>query len=335
MLAWYEKHRRDLPWRRSHDPYRVWVSEIMLQQTRVAAVIPYYERFLQRFPDAPALAAAPEQDLLAAWAGLGYYSRARNLQKAARQIVELGAFPSDYPTIRSLPGVGDYTAAAIASIAFNLPHAVMDGNVIRVLSRLRAEAGNTRSAVVRERLRMVADRLLDPRRPGDFNQALMELGATVCLPKQPQCSKCPLSRQCAARQLGRQNELPIKLGRPDAAIAQKQVLVIERAGQVLVWQRPPDSRRLAGFWELPEPEQLPAARSRTRVAEFRHTIVNTTYIVKVLSASLVRVPGGFHWLATKNLHEVPLSTTAKKALACLGRQKVMLNQAEADSRYDT
>jgi A/G-specific adenine glycosylase len=149
----------------------------------------------------------------------------------------------------------------------------------------------------------------------------MELGATVCLPKQPQCSKCPLARQCAARQLGKQNELPIKLGRPDGQRAEKQLLVIQQAGQVLVWQRPAESRRLAGFWELPEAEQLPAARSRKRVAEFRHTIVNTTYIVKVFSASLVRVPGGFHWLATKNLHEVPLSTTAKKALACLGRHE--------------
>src|SRR5579871_5480899 len=142
LLKWYGKHKRDLPWRKSRDPYRIWISEIMLQQTRVAAVIPYYERFLARFPDVNALAAAPEQELLAAWAGLGYYSRARNLQLAARRILELGEFPRDYSSLRNLAGIGDYTAAAISSIAFDLPHAVLDGNVVRVLSRFTGERGN-------------------------------------------------------------------------------------------------------------------------------------------------------------------------------------------------
>ncbi len=202
LLAWYSKHQRDLPWRRTRDPYRIWVSEIMLQQTRVASAIGYYQRFLERFPSIPELAAAPEQELLTAWAGLGYYARVRNLQKAANKIVELGAFPRDYASLRALAGIGDYTAAAIASIAFDLPHAALDGNVIRVLSRLTAERGNVASTTVRKRLRAAADRLIDPKLPGQFNQAWMELGAMVCLPKQPQCSICPLKSQCAARRLG-------------------------------------------------------------------------------------------------------------------------------------
>ncbi len=317
LLRWYGKHKRDLPWRRTRDPYQVWISEIMLQQTRVAAVIPYYERFLDRFPDVNALAAAPEQELLAAWAGLGYYSRARNLQKAAQKIREMGGFPGDYLSLRSLPGVGDYTAAAIASIAFELRHAVLDGNVIRVLSRFTGEAGNVDSVLVRNRLRDVAERMLDPRRAGEFNQALMELGATVCLPKQPQCLICPVADKCVARQLGKQNELPIKSGRPGAVHVEKQLLVVERADRILIWQRPDDDRRLAGFWELPEPGQLPGARVGASIGQFRHTIVNTNFRFEVFQASVVRVPRGFRWLAKKRTHEIPLSTTARKALACL------------------
>jgi len=320
ILDWFAEHKRDLPWRGTRDPYRIWISEIMLQQTRVAAVIPYYERFLARFPDPAALAAAPEQELLAAWAGLGYYSRARNLQKAAKKILELGGFPRDYPSIRDLPGVGDYTAAAIASIAFDLRFAALDGNVMRVLSRLTAQVADIRSAIARQTLRGFADRLVDPRRPGDFNQALMELGATVCLPRNPKCSSCPVVRQCLAHQLGKQNELPLKLGVAGAEKVAKRLLVIEKKGKVLAWQRPAGSRRLAGFWELPEPEQVPAASVGARIAGFRHTIVNTNYAIEVCRASLVRTPKGFYWIGTKNLHEVPLSTTAKKALACLSGQ---------------
>ena len=317
ILAWYRKHKRDLPWRRTRDPYRVWISEIMLQQTRVAAVIPYYERFLKRFPDVNALASAPEQELLAAWAGLGYYSRARNLQRAAQRIRELDGFPREYSVLRSLPGVGDYTAAAIASIAFDLPHAVLDGNVLRVLSRFTGERGNVDSVPVRNRLRAVAEQVLDRKRTGEFNQALMELGALVCLPKQPQCRECPVERQCVARELGMQNELPVKSIRPGAKRVEKELLVIEKAGKILIWQRPQENRRLAGFWELPEPDQLAGAKLGPRIGQFRHTIVNTSFLCHVFRASLVLVPEGFHWLAKSRIHGVPLSTTAKKALACL------------------
>ena len=317
ILNWYRKHKRDLPWRRARDPYRIWISEIMLQQTRVAAVIPYYQRFLDRFPDIGALASAEEHDVLTAWAGLGYYSRARNLQRAAQKMAQAGGFPSDYLSIRALPGVGDYTAGAVASIAFDLPHAVLDGNVIRVLSRLTGESGNVDSTVVQTRLRAVAESLIDSRHPGEFNQGLMELGATVCLPKQPQCLICPLAGDCRARQTGRQYELPVKSARPGSLDVEIQLLVIEKAGNILAWKRPADSRRLAGFWELPESGQVPRARLESRIAGFRHTIVNTNYSYHVFRASLVRIPPKFQWLALDKLHEFPLSTAAKKALACL------------------
>ena len=318
IVAWYRKHKRDLPWRRTRDPYRIWLSEIMLQQTRVTAVIPYYERFLERFPDAAAVARTEEQDLLAAWAGLGYYSRARNLQRAARRIVELGEFPRDYESIRALPGVGDYTAAAVASIAFDLPHPVLDGNVIRVLSRVSGENGNVDSTAVRRRLEALAAALLDGRNPAEFNQGVMELGATVCLPKQPRCSACPLCRDCQAYQLGRQHELPRKSVRPVSVDLEKQILVIEKDGMVLAWKRPVESRRMAGFWELPERPQLPAARLQNQIGQFRHTIVNTTYFYQVIRASVVRAPKPFEWMSKESLHEIPLSTSMKKALACLG-----------------
>jgi A/G-specific adenine glycosylase len=317
LLAWYAQHKRDLPWRRDRDPYRIWVSEIMLQQTRVVAVIPYYERFLALFPDVRALAAAPEQELLAAWAGLGYYTRARNLQNAARKIVALEGFPRDFSAIRGLDGVGDYTASAIASIAFGLKHAALDGNAIRVLARVSGEGGNIASSVVRERLRSVANVLIDPKLPGEFNQALMELGATICVPKDPRCGACPLSVRCIARRLGRERELPLKIPKPKPVKVEKQLLVIQKFGRTLAWQRGADSRRLSGFWELPEPEQLPAAKIGTRIGVFQHTIVNTNYRFHVYQASSGRVPKGFRWLSAKELGEAPMSTTARKALARL------------------
>jgi A/G-specific adenine glycosylase len=317
LLRWYQANKRDLPWRRTRDPFRIWISEIMLQQTRVAAVIPYYERFLALFPNASALASAKEQTLLAAWAGLGYYSRARNLQKAARTILDLPEFPRDYAALRDLPGVGDYTAAAVASIAFGMPHAVLDGNVLRVLSRLVSERGDIKSGIVRKRLRAVAEELLDRKRPGEFNQALMELGATVCLPRQPLCGACPIRLECQARLQGLENQLPLSAARPIAQLHQKHLLVIQKAGRLLVWQRPAKSPRLAGFWELPEPEQVPGAKVHGPAAGFRHTIVNTTYLVEVSRASIQSPPQGLRWLTEKRLGEVPLSTIARKALAHL------------------
>lgn len=309
----------------------MWLSEIMLQQTRVSAVIPYYHGFLERFPSVEALASANEQELLAAWAGLGYYSRARNLQAAAKLIQEHGRFPDEYEHIRELPGIGDYTAAAVSSIAFGLPRAALDGNVMRVLSRVLADAGDIGSPATRFRLQAGAAELLDRERPGEFNQAMMELGATVCLSKQPRCLLCPVAEYCEARRTGRQPEFPVKRKRGISNVVAKELLIVTKPGGVLFWKRPPTSRRLAGFWELPEPAQLPEARVEKTIGHFQHTIVSTTYCFHVMEASIRTTPNGFYYLSTKLLHEVPLSTAAKKALMCLHNQELSPEMADADS----
>lgn len=212
LLAWFSQFQRDLPWRRSKDPYRIWLSEIMLQQTRVAAAVPYYESFLERFPDVRALAEAPEDEVLRLWSGLGYYSRACNLQKAAQQIVALhkGVFPVAQAEALALPGIGPYTAAAILSIAHGRKLAVLDGNVARVLARLLAIRGDLRAGGRWHKFQETADALLAPNAPGDWNQAMMELGATLCTPKSPQCLLCPVNEFCQARKLGLVDSIPSK-----------------------------------------------------------------------------------------------------------------------------
>jgi A/G-specific adenine glycosylase len=212
LLAWFSQFQRDLPWRQSKDAYRIWLSEIMLQQTRVAAAIPYYHRFLERFPDVRSLAEAPEDEVLRLWSGLGYYSRARNLQKAAHQIIALhnGVFPSAETEALALPGIGQYTAAAILSIAHGQKLAVLDGNVARVLARLLAIRGDLRANGRWRQLQQTADALLARNAPGDWNQAMMELGAILCTPKSPQCLLCPVNNFCQARKLGLADTIPVK-----------------------------------------------------------------------------------------------------------------------------
>jgi A/G-specific adenine glycosylase len=298
LVAWYESARRDLPWRRTRDPYAIWISEIMLQQTRVAAVIPYYEKFLRAFPNAAALARAPEERVLAMWAGLGYYSRARNLQKAARQIVEAGEFPRDYDSIRALSGVGDYTAAAISSIAFHLPRAAIDGNVRRVLARL---AGSNEPGDL-------ARRLLDRADPGRWNQAMMELGATVCLPRAPKCGECPIARFCAANSRNAQHEFPAKRARPDPLRLTQTLLLIRRGEKILLTPSP----RVEGFWDLPE--KIPGARIGANLGQFRHTILHRHYRFTLRLAEAKKIPPKLRWFDIGELAAIPLSTTAKKAL---------------------
>jgi A/G-specific adenine glycosylase len=318
LQAWYGRGHRDLPWRRTTDPYRIWVSEIMLQQTRAQAVIPYYERFLARFPAVEALAQAAEQDVLAAWGGLGYYARARNLRRAAQTICGAGEFPRGYAAIRALPGIGDYTAAAIASIAFGLPHAVLDGNVLRVVARVENDAGDIASARTRERFRAIAQEWLDPRHPGTFNQALMELGATVCLARNPLCLVCPLAAVCRAREEGTAPQLPVKLRKVAPVRIEGVLLVVRHRGRLLLRQREADARRMAGFWELPAPDQLPGARLGARIGTVRHTITHHHYTFAVVRASAALPNPTFRWFPPARIREIPLSTTARKALHLAG-----------------
>jgi A/G-specific adenine glycosylase len=300
LTRWYDRAKRDLPWRKTRDPYAIWISEVMLQQTRVAAVIPYYERFLERFPDTATLAQCPEPELLAIWAGLGYYSRARNLQKAAQQIAASGTFPKDYESILALSGVGTYTAAAIASISFGLPHAVVDGNVKRVLARWTNDAHvDTQS---------VADRLLDPSDPARWNQAVMELGATICLPRDPKCAECPVAPNCAAYKAGTQNDLPLKRAKPTPEQLERTLLVIHRNGSILLTPSP----RVKGFWDLPE--HFPQARAGAKLGKFRHTITHRHYRFTVKEATARATPAESRWHTMQELQQIPLSITAKKAL---------------------
>jgi A/G-specific adenine glycosylase len=318
LLGWYARGHRDLPWRNTRDPYRIWVSEIMLQQTRAQAVIPYYGRFLERFPTVAALAAAEEDDVLALWSGLGYYSRARHLHRAARHIAAVG-FPPDLPAIRALPGIGEYTAAAVGSIAFGLPFAVVDGNVLRVVARVTNDAGDISAGRTRQRFREIAQQWLDPRAPGQFNQALMELGATVCLPRNPLCLVCPLAACCRARQEGTAAQLPVKLRKREPVRLSGTLLVVRRGGRILLRQREAAAKRMGGFWDLPAPEDLPAAKIGARIGEIRHTITHHHYTLEVRSAT-AGLPdrGGFRWFAIAQLTEIPFSTTARKALHLAG-----------------
>jgi A/G-specific adenine glycosylase len=312
---WYQANKRDLPWRRTSDPYRVWISEIMLQQTRVAAAIPYYERFLARFPDVAALAASSDDDLLNAWAGLGYYSRARNVRAAAQMIVANGAFPDSYDAIIALPGIGPYTAAAVASICFGLPHAVLDGNVMRVLARLTQEEGDIQSSGTRQRLQQSAQDLLDVGNPSNHNQAMMELGAVVCIPREPKCKFCPLSKDCRAHYSGLAAELPIKLRRAEIRRVRRSLLVVIRNGNILLWQREQDAAMLGGFYELPEPHQLPEVKTAKLLFEFSHAITNHIYDFHVIAARVGQSDPPLQWVPLEQLSALPLSTVARKALA--------------------
>ncbi len=252
LLAWYAQHRRALPWRKTRDPYRIWVAEVMLQQTRVGTVLAYYERFLQEFPTAKDLARAPLDRVLKLWEGLGYYARARNLHRAAQILAERfdGQLPKDICELQKLPGIGRYTAAAIVSIAYGHPEPVLDGNVRRVLARLLAlEDDPARPCVERQLTDWLRD-LLPRDRPGEFNQALMELGAMICVPRAPRCSACPVGELCEARRQGKQRRLPVRAKRAARPHYDVAVGLIWRGEKLLITKRPEDGL-LGGLWELP------------------------------------------------------------------------------------
>jgi A/G-specific adenine glycosylase len=307
LLSWYDKHRRDLPWRRDTDPYRVWLSEIMLQQTRVAAVLDHYTRFLLKFPTVQTLAAARESSVLTLWSGLGYYHRAGRMHHAAKLIARerKGVFPRTAADWRDLPGIGRYTAAAIASIAFGEAVAVVDGNVERVVDRVFG-AGEGREAAWRR-----AESLLDRERPGDFNQAMMELGATVCTPRAPQCSVCPLRSWCVSRGAGN--------ARPQAARKRKQLTfgLARNSGSVLLVQRPPDASLMAGMWELPACSQPNGDRP---LATLRHAITDSDYEVSVFALTpgkCRRLAMDARWFARRQWERLPLTGLTRKILRSL------------------
>jgi A/G-specific adenine glycosylase len=252
LLTWYGKHARDLPWRRNRDPYRIWLSEIMLQQTRVDQGLPYYERFTAAFPSVHDLAKAHEDRVLKLWEGLGYYSRARNLHKAAKVVSQelSGAFPDTVDGLLELPGVGRYSAGAIASIAFGVPAPVVDGNVIRVLSRLFNIEANTDETATKHELWRLAEDLVAPKDPGGFNQGMMELGARICTPKAPDCPACPVQRYCAAYAAGVQEQRPVRTPKQKTPHHEIVAAAIQKNGRYLLGKRPPDGL-LGGLWEFP------------------------------------------------------------------------------------
>ncbi len=301
LLGWFDRNKRDLPWRRNRDPYRVWLSEIMLQQTRVAAVVEHYNRFLVRFPTVQALAAAPLSSVVAAWSGLGYYRRAQRLHAAARQVVHRrrGRLPRTLAELEALPGIGRYSAAAIASIAFGEAVAAVDGNVERVVQRVlgRAVCGN--------RLWRVAADLLSPSRPGDFNQAMMELGATLCLPREPKCRLCPVEGMCRTR-----GEL--KPSPPARRQARKEVdyALDCRQGSIFLVRRAREMTLMPGMWELPE---IPRDRSIEPSFTLRHSITSTDYLVRVARLALPREAKGC-WIKASRAGKLPLTGLARKIL---------------------
>lgn len=318
LLGWYRVNARRLPWRGVRDPYRIWLSEVMLQQTRVAAVIAHYREFVRRFPTLKKLAGATEQEVLAAWSGLGYYRRARMLHKAAKVVVEEmgGRIPKTAAELRELPGVGEYTAAAVASIAFGERVAVVDGNVERVLLRLHGR-GEDRTAVGRRWLRETAGELIDAgggekgnvEAAGRFNQAMMELGAVVCVPKGPLCGECPVRAVCRT-----QGE-HATASRGKMGVKHEAYLLAARGGRVLLVQRGADERRMAGMWELPEVSVEDAARLEP-VARVRHSITTTNYAVAVVAdAELEREVRGGRWVAAGELGNVALTGLARKILS--------------------
>ncbi len=326
LLAFYDERKRDLPWRRTSDPYRIWVSEIMLQQTRVETVIPYYQRWMERFPTVSVLADAHEDEVLGLWAGLGYYSRARNLHRAAAMVRDRfgGRLPASPNELRELPGIGEYTAGAVASIAFGRVEPVVDGNVRRVLARLHDEAAPG-SAWLRQR----AGALVDPDRPGDFNQALMELGATVCTPRSPDCGACPWLEGCGAYAAGTVAERPAP---KKATRVREETIPVEVAarrnggGEVeVLLEKRPDSGLLAGMWAFPETVGGRSAKVGEGPATagvplapvdhvFSHLRARYEPVLVIREASSDPVPPPRRWVTSNGAAELALPVAQRKIL---------------------
>lgn len=329
ILSWYDQGHRDLPWRRTQDPYRIWISEIMLQQTRAETVVSYYERFLARYPTVQDLASAPEEELLKAWEGLGYYSRARSLQKAAKEIVARygGQLPADLEKLRALPGIGDYTAGAIASIAFGIPDAAVDGNVERVLCRWDAIKDEVGTPAVRRQIAARAQALVPPDRPGAFANAMMEMGATMCTPKNPKCLLCPVREGCMGFAQGIAQELPHKAKKKAQRVENRAVLLVFCDNRVLIVKR--QEKLLGGLFVFPDvlEESDPArlcqalealgirAAYDEKLGHARHVFTHLIWemdVHAVVADEMTQVPGG-QWVSRQELAALPLPTAVKAA----------------------
>ena len=329
ILGWYDQGHRDLPWRRTQDPYRIWISEIMLQQTRAETVVSYYERFLSRYPTVQHLADAPEEELLKAWEGLGYYSRARSLQKAAKAIVSQygGQLPSDLEKLRALPGIGDYTAGAIASIAFGIPAAAVDGNVERVLCRWDAITDEVGTPAVRRQIAARAQALVPCDRPGAFANAMMEMGATMCTPKNPRCLLCPVREGCMGFAQEIAQELPRKAKKKPQRVENRAVLLVFCDNRVLIVKR--QEKLLGGLFVFPDvlEESDPArlcqaleslgirAAYDERLGHARHVFTHLIWemdVHAVVADEMTQVPGG-QWVSRDELAALPLPTAVKAA----------------------
>ncbi|NUQ62231.1 MAG: A/G-specific adenine glycosylase [Pirellulales bacterium] len=339
LRGWYARHARDLPWRRSRDPYAVWISEIMLQQTQVATVKPYFERFLAAFPTIADLAGADEHDVLRLWEGLGYYRRARQLHRAAQVIVgeHQGEFPRDSEAVRQLPGIGRYTAGAILSIAFDARQPILEANTVRLFARLLAYRGQPASSKGTRLLWAMAEAVLPRRNVGLFNQALMELGSEVCAPRSPACERCPVASLCRARAEGAQDGIPLPKPRPVFQSRREVAVVVRRRGRVLL-MRCPEGERWAGLWDFPRFEvhsedasalageivEKTARRVGVRIAlgerltSIRHGVTRFRITLDCYAARHLAGPNGdrglpqMQWLRPDELSEYPLSTTGRK-----------------------
>jgi len=345
LAKWFGQSQRDLPWRKSRDPYAVWVSEIMLQQTTVAAVVPYFQRFLEKFPAIRDLAAAPEEQVLRAWEGLGYYRRARHLWQAAQTLdrENNGEFPRDLEAVLALPGIGRYTAGAILSIAFDARHPILEANTLRLYSRLLGFRGDPRSTSGSRLLWQAATAWLPEHNVGQFNQALMEVGSLICTPREPACSQCPLSALCVTNQHGWQAEIPIPAKKPQIEAVREAAVLVRRQGQILLLKNGPGAR-WAGLWDFPRfplpwsekdvpdsEEELVRALTEgvanragvrigpgERFARFQHGVTRFRitlegYVAEWLEDDPQRQdPGARQWLSVAGLTTVPLSSPARK-----------------------
>lgn len=342
LLDWYLDVKRDLPWRRDQDPYRIWVSEIMLQQTRVDTVIPYYERFMEKFPTLIDLAAASEEEVLKAWEGLGYYSRARNLHSAVKEVAATygGVVPDDYESISKLKGVGPYTAGAILSIAYNQPVPAVDGNVFRVMTRLYAIDLDITKITTRRKVEQLVLRLIPKNNPGDFNQALMELGALICTPTSPACQKCPLNENCSALQQGRVEEFPIK-SKAKPPVATPVIIGWFRQGKKVLVLRRPKEGLLANMWSFPTVSYFKGNRSPAEIiyqysreqglviapgpviGRFTHIFSHRRWEVTVVDVEVKQVSSNlssrWQWVTEEELAELALPRVYQKVWELIGR----------------